>query len=71
MGERTNRSNESSDITKHTYVNKLICYDCHGLNIIDVTLNSIRKLRDGVIKEKKKNTIDTIPNSDGEFSDQL
>jgi hypothetical protein len=36
-----------------------------------VTLVSIRKLTDGVIKEKKKNSIESIPNSDGGFADQL
>ena len=36
-----------------------------------MTLVSIRKLADGAINEKKKNTIESIPNADGGFADQL
>ena len=72
VGEKTRRINESEkDTTKHTYVNKLVCYDCHGLNIIDVDLTSIRKIKEGGIKEKNKNSIESIPESDGNFAEQL
>jgi len=41
------------------------------LNIIDVIVSSIRKMKDGTIKEKKKNSLESIPDSDGDFADQL
>ncbi len=39
-----------NDLTKHTFINKLVCYDSHGLTIIDINVTSIRKISEGAIK---------------------
>ena len=46
-------------------MNKLVNYDSQGITVIEIDLSSVRKLRDGVIKPKKKNKMELIPNTDG------
>jgi hypothetical protein len=49
----TNRSDSNkseskrNEITIHKFVNKLVCYDKKGLNIIDIFVSSICKLPEG------------------------
>jgi len=45
---------KEDDKTRHTFINKLVSYDTHGLSIIEVKVTSIRKLGEGSIKEKRK-----------------
>ena len=76
---RSNISNQESlpskrkkgDVTRHKYLNKLVCYDSQGITIIDVEMTSVKKLRDGVIKQKKKSKMQKISPTDGEFEDNL
>lgn len=64
-------SNNKNDITKHNYVNKLVCYDSIGITTVDVIVTSIRKLGEGSVKENKKYKISILSNTDDNFEDQL
>lgn len=48
-----------------------MCYDSQGITVIDVEMTSIKKLRDGVIKEKKKSKIEKMSQTDSEFEENL
>jgi len=53
---RTDRSNngklndKNNEITKHCFINKLVCYDSQGITTIDVIVSSLCKLGEGMIK---------------------
>lgn len=77
MSNRTGRSIEGEpetlrskeeysyyDKTKHTFINRLVCYDSQGISIVEITVSSIKKLGEGSIKEKKRYRTSVIPVTD-------
>ena len=73
--ERTARENNQdanrAKSTKHTFINKLVCYNQQGLIIIEVTVKMIRKISEGNIKESKSAKLQSISNSENTFIDRL
>jgi hypothetical protein len=56
---------------KHTFINKLVCYNQQGLTIIEITVKMIRKISEGNIKESKSVKLQSVANFDGNFIDRL
>ena len=61
--------NSQEDTTQHTFVNKLVCYDSQGITVIQVNVNSIKKLAQGSFKENKNVRTWEVPVSQSGFED--
>jgi hypothetical protein len=61
--ERSALNAGQEETTRHTFVNKLVCYDSQGITVVEINVSSIRKLAEGSFKENKKVRSWEVPNS--------
>ena len=61
----------SKRLQAYRFISRMVCYDTHGLMMIEIHVQSLKMMPQGHIKEKKQHTSQLIRIDDSSFEDHL